>query len=198
MKRRCFVRIALAVAAPFVLSGHTPYRHWKVYRQKHLLVGSCRADPRSFAVAGQIAGTLARHLPASSARVSRAPDQRRVASLLASDQWQVAVLRRQEAVDLVIGRGLFETVGAVMLRSLFAVDAHLLVCRPDFPDRHAWLVTATLTENAEEVAGGAPVGPGAHTVPLHTGARAYADGDPPPPGPATGDGASETANDHPH
>jgi len=198
MKRRVFVRIGVAGVAWFALSGHTPYRQWKVYRQKHLLIGSCKADPPSYALAVKIVEALLHGLPESSARASRAPDQRRVASLLASDQWQVAVMRRQDAADLAAGRGLFETVGAVPLRSLFAMGDHLLVCRPDVPDRHAWLVTATLTEKAADIPDGVPPGPGAGAVPAHPGALAYADGVPLPPAPIAGEAESEANHGHPH
>lgn len=192
MERRFLLRLGVAGAAWCALSGHTPYGHWKIYRQKHLLIGSCRADPPSFALAERVAGTLVRQLPESRARASRAPDQQRIASLLASDQWQVSVLRRPEAIDLVAGHGLFATVGAVPLNSLFELGDHLLVCRPDFPDLHAWLVTATLTRNAAEIPGGAA--PRADAVPVHPGAHAYIEGEPVPAGPAVG----ETDQDHGH
>jgi hypothetical protein len=196
VRRRFLLRFGAAGVAWFTLSGHTPYGHWKIYRQKHLLIGSCRADPPSYALAEQIAGTLVRQLPESRARASRAPNQHRIGSLLASDQWQVSVLRRGEAADLVAGRGLFETVGAVPLNSLFAMGDHLLVCRPDFPDLHAWLVTATLTRNAAGIPGGAA--PRAGAIPVHPGAFAYAQGKPAPPAPATGDTESEADHGHSH
>ena len=196
MRRRLLLRFCVAGGAWFALSGHTPYGHWKIYRRKHLIIGSCRADPPSFPLAEKIAGTLVRQLPESSARASRAPDQRRVASLLASSQWQVSVLRREEADDLAAGRGLFKTIGAVPLNSLFAMGDHLLVCRPDFPVRHAWLVAATLTENAAEIPGGAA--PQAGAIPVHPGALAHAQGKPLPPAPAAEETESEEDHGHPH
>lgn len=198
MERRVFARIAVAGVAWFALSAHTPYGHWTIYRQKHLLIGSSRTDPASYALAERIAATLVRYLPESSARASRGPDLNRVASLLASDQWQVSVLRRQDAVDLAAGRGLFASVGAVPLRSLFAMGDHLLVCRADFPDRHAWLVAATLTENAGDIPGGAPVGRDVNGIALHPGARAYAEGAPLPPAPAAAQSDADPDHGHPH
>ncbi len=188
----------MAGTAWFALSGHTPYGHWKIYRQKHLLIGSCKTDPPSYPLAERIAETLVRDLPESSARASRAPDQRRIASLLASDQWQVSVLRRGEAADLAAGRGLFETIGAVSLNSLFAMGDHLLVCRPDFPERHAWLVVATLTENAAGIPDGSPVRAGADGIPIHPGALAHAEGKPLPPAPAAEGSETEADHGHPH
>lgn len=192
MDRRRFIGMGLGLAALVAGSGHTPYGHWKIYRRKHLMIGSCKTDAPSFPLAERIAETLLRDLPESSARASRAPDQRRVASLLASDQWQVSVLRRQDAVDLVAGLGMFEDIGAVPLNHLFAMGDHLLVCRPDFPDLHAWLVTEALTENAEGIPGGAAPKPG--PIPVHAGALAYAQGDPLPAAPA----AEETEANHGH
>lgn len=198
MRRRQILRLGAAGTAWFALSGHTPYRQWKVYRRKHLLIGSCKTDPRSYPLAERITETLVRWLPESSARASRGPDQRRIASLLASDQWQVSVLRRGEAADLVAGRGLFETVGAVPLRGLFAMGDHLLVCRPDFPDRHAWLVAATLTENAAGIPDGSPLEVGASIIPVHPGAHAHASGKPLPPAPLAEETETEADHGHPH
>ena len=45
-------RRAVVAGASCLLIGraaaHTPYRQWDVYRQKHLLIGTCRADPDSY------------------------------------------------------------------------------------------------------------------------------------------------------
>ena len=196
MTRRRFLCLGVAGTALLALTGHTPYRQWKVYRRKHLLIGSCRTDPPSYALAQRIAETLVRWLPESSARASRAPDQRRIASLLASDQWQVSVLSRGDAADLAAGRGLFDTVGPLPLRSVFAMGNHLLVCRLEFPFRHAWLVAATLTENAAAVPDGQPAEIGDGTVPVHPGASAYAAGVPLPPVPREDESGFEPG--HPH
>jgi hypothetical protein len=196
MSRRRFLRLGVAGTAWFALTGHTPYRQWKVYRQKHLLIGSCRTDPPSYPLAQRVAETLVRWLPESKARASRAPDQRRIASLLASNQWQVSVLSRGDAADLAAGRGRFEPVGSLPLHSMFAMGGHLLVCRVDFPVRHAWLVAATLTENAAAIPGGHPVETGLGTIPVHPGAQAYAAGAPLPRVPQAEESVSEP--DHAH
>lgn len=181
MQRRRLLRATLLGAAWWCGAGHTPYRQWRVYRQKHLLIGSSRADPASYDLARQVAGVLVRELPDSRARSSRAPDQRRIASLLASDQWQVAVLLRDDALDLARGSGMFEPVGPVPLSVLFAMDEHLLVSRPDFPGRHAWLVVQVLAEHANEMAGARPLDGPVDIIPLHPGALAHARGEEPPP-----------------
>jgi hypothetical protein len=86
----------------------------------------------------------------------------------------------------------------VPLNSLFAMGDHLLVCRPDVPDRHAWLVTATLTENAADIPDGTAPEPGSSPIPAHPGALAYAAGEPLPPGPAAGETGPEADHGHGH
>lgn len=195
MDRRRFIGMSLGLAALAAGPGHTPYGHWKIYRQKHLMIGSCKADEPSFPLAERIAATLLRLLPESSPRASRAPDQRRIASLLASDQWQVSVLRRRDAIDLVAGRGLFEPVGAVPLNRLFEMGDYLLVCRPDMPDRHGWLLADALSRHGGDIPGGAPADPATGPIPIHAGALAQAAGRPPPDAPVQ---AKETDPDHGH
>jgi hypothetical protein len=75
---------------------------------------------------------------------------------------------------------------------------HLLVCRPDFPDRHAWLVTATLAENGADIPDGSPPAPGTSPIPAHPGALAYANGKPLPPGSTAGQTESDGDHGHPH
>jgi len=97
MDRRGLLRLGLAATAWVVASGHTPYRQWTVYRQRHLVIGTCRADAPTYPLGKKIAATLATYLPESEARVSRAPDQWRLASLISTEQMQVILLSRADA-----------------------------------------------------------------------------------------------------
>lgn len=180
MKRRRLLQAGLAGAAAFLASGHTPYNQWTVFRKRHLLVGTCKADPRSYPLGQQIVEVLATHLPDSKARVSRAPDQWRLASLLTSEQFEVILLSTEETAALATGRSPFEDFGAVPLRSLHGFGDHLLLCRPDFPDRHAFLVTATLVEHAATIAGAKASDRSTSHAPLHPGGQAFRDGKAPP------------------
>jgi hypothetical protein len=111
--------------------------------------------------------------------VSRAPDQTRLASLITTGQIEVIVLSHADAAALSDGRAPFAEFGPTPLAALFTFGEHVLVTRPDFPDRHAWLVARTLTEHAGEIDGAAPAQAGA--LPVHPGALAYAEGAPEPP-----------------
>jgi TRAP-type uncharacterized transport system substrate-binding protein len=177
------VLIGLVAAAWLATTAHTPYRQWQVYRRRHLLIGTSKADAPTYPLGQRIAELLATELPESSARVTRGPDPWRLASLLTTGQLEVALLREADVAALRDGRAPFEAFGPTALNALFAFGDYLLVCRPDFPGHHAWLVVETLSEHAGAIAGAAPATPLASPVPIHAGALAYALGEPMPAAP---------------
>jgi TRAP-type uncharacterized transport system substrate-binding protein len=198
MRRRALLRIGLVATAWLATAGHTPYRQWQVYRQRHLLIGTSRADAPTYPLGQKIAELLTAELPESSARVTRGPDPWRLASLLTTGQLEVVLLASRDVAALRDGRAPFAAFGPTELNVLFAFGDYFLVCRPDFPDHHAYQVVRTLSENAAAISGARPVAAASATpVALHAGARAYALGEPmPPPGAATG--AAATPVDHVH
>lgn len=181
MERRRLLGLGLAATAWIATGAHTPYRQWTVYRQRHLVIGTCRADAPTYSLGKKIATTLATYLPESEARVSRAPDQWRLASLISTEQMQVILLSRADAARLVAGDAPFADFGGLPLAALFAFGDYLLVSRPDFPQQHAYLVAQTLAEHATEIPGAQPVTVTGNTVPIHPGALAYTQGRPLPP-----------------
>jgi hypothetical protein len=178
ISRRFALAGALALLAQRSAIGHTPYKQWDVYRRKHLLIGTCRADPESYPLGKRLVAIIADAIPESHARVTRARDQRRLASLITTGQLELIVLRLDEAARLARGEEPFAEFGPFPLHLLFAVGDRALVCREDFPDRHAWLVSRALGEGhpaAPELAAAVR-----EPLPLHPGARAYLAGEPTP------------------
>jgi hypothetical protein len=180
VRRRQFLRFGLTVAAWLATGAHTPYRQWQVYRQRHLLIGTSRADAPTYPLGQQIAELLNVALPASSARVTRGPDPWRLASLLTTGQLEVVLLSSADVGALRDGRAPFEAFGPTDLNALFAFGDHLLVCRPDFPGHHAYQVVQALTENAYVIPGARTVNLATSPVAIHAGAKAYALGEPMP------------------
>lgn len=178
--RRRLIATILATLAWPALSAHTPYRQWKLYRKQHLLIGTSKTDAPSFPLGKQVADLLLTYLPESSSRVTRAPDQQRLASLITTGQMELVLLSRSDTAALAAGRAPFEDFGETPLNALFTYGNYVLVCRPDFPYRHAWLVVRTLSEQAAAIDGAAPAEPGGVPVPVHPGALAYAEGEPEP------------------
>jgi hypothetical protein len=197
MPRRAFLQVGLSATAWFAASGHTPYRQWQVYRRKHLLIGTSKADAPTYPLGQKIAEVLATYLPESSARVTRGPDPWRLASLLTTGQLEVALLAQADVAALRDGRAPFEAFGPTELNALFAFEGYLLVCRPDFPAHHAYQVVQTLSEHAELMAGARFVDATASPVAIHPGARAYAMGEP-MPAPTARAGEALLAPDHVH
>jgi len=177
VNRRRAVRLSIGAAAALLLSGHTPYGQWVVYRKKHLLIGCHKLDPETYDLAKRVVALLAEHLPAAKSRIARAPDAGRLASLLGTAQMAVAILNSVDAAAMLGGTGRFEAYGAVSLRLLLPIAGRLLIARTDFPARHAWLVTGALVGTDLAPAREPPVDPG---IPWHPGSLAFLEGRPEP------------------
>ena len=174
-----------------VAHAHTPYQQWRVYRQRHLVVGTCKADPESYPLGKRIVERLAQELPESNAQVARAPDQLRLASLVTTDQVRIVILTEQEGVQLRFGRPPFEEYGPYPLTVLMEFGRHLMLAGQDLPDHHGWLVCHALSNNFA----GARVPQPASDAPLllHPGAAAFAQGKPMPAPPADADAPPKKA-----
>ena len=173
MRRRTCLQASLIALAWLATGGHTPYGQWQVYRQRHLMIGTSRSDAPSYPLGQRIASVLATHLPESSARVTRGPDAWRLASLITSGQIEVILLSARDVALLRDGRPPFEAFGATRLCSLFTFGDHWLVCRPDFPERHAYLVVETLAVHGGATLDASLADPASSPVPVHPGALAF-------------------------
>jgi hypothetical protein len=165
-----------------LLGGHTPYGQWTVYRQRNLFIVASRTDPAALDLARSVAKGLATELPESHARMTRATDPVRVASLLATGQLDVAIVSRGEAAAMLAGAGDYRAVGPVPLRKLAELGAHVLVALDSFRSRHAYLLAAAIDHLRPDL----PLAPAAASdalpaLPDHDGAQAYRSGLPLPP-----------------
>jgi hypothetical protein len=176
LNRRRFVGgLALATLSPAVAGAHTPYGQWVVYRQKHLLVGAHRGDPRTYELAQMIVAALGQELPEASARIARGPRPQRIASLMSTGQLLLAVLDREEALSMAASRPPFENYKPTPLRVVAQLtDAHDLYASTDLPDDHGWLVTCALDH------AGVCYPPTLAGLPLHPGAAVFWEGGPKP------------------
>ena len=177
MKRRLFLSAA-GVASALLLSGHTPYRQWKLYRQAHLLIFTSRDDPGSDSLGERIAARLREVLPESKSEVARAPNVARIASLITTNQADVAVLSHANALALYKQQPPFQDFQPIELRVLVDTPSYQLVCRDDFKLRHGYLVAEALAGDPSEPKLRVPPDP--QGVPVHAGALAFLRGDPEP------------------
>ena len=177
MDRRAFLGALAAAGLAPAAQGHTIYNQWVVYRRKHLHIGCHRKDPRTFDLAKSVVAEINHALPEAAARAARAPFPGRLASLLATDQLEIAVLSWSHAAAIRAGEGEFAPYGPVPLSLLAPLDArHVLVVHQAFPVHHGWLVAAALSEVGMAE-------PPENAPDWHAGVAAYRRGDPmPPPG----------------
>ena len=182
MLRRTFVRAVGGLICGCAWSGnfaraHTPYGQWVVYRRKHLLIGCHKEDLRTHALARQIVAVLESRLPDAKARIARAPTRGRLASLLGTDQLDVALLSHATAVDMAAGKGSFKPFGKIGLTSLFLHPEYVLVGRTEIPVKHAWLIAHALAESELEQLSHAENQP---PLDWHKGVKLFLSGEPLP------------------
>lgn len=173
--RRQICRMGLLAGAWLLVSAHTPYRQWEIYRQKHLLIGANKSDPPTYDLGKKIADWLREELPDSKARVARAPHAWRLASLLTTGQIELVLLSGDDAAALRDGRHGFEAFGKTELRALFRFGSYWLICRPDFPNDHAHLVVNTLADHHKSIAKIQMPAARDAPVPAHPAALAWQD-----------------------
>src|SRR4029079_18181836 len=170
MTRRAWLRLG-TTATVFVLAGYRPVqlidtgrrvqpagaqlaelnpdRMCPVYRRYHLLIVGQRDDAKNTAFAAATADTLVHFLPASRAQATSAPDERRVGVLIATVQQDVAIMAKEGAEALFLGKPPFADIGGAQIVAIVALDNYIFVCRPDFKARHAFLIAQTLTQHPE-------------------------------------------------
>jgi hypothetical protein len=90
----------------------------------------------------------------------------------------VAVMHRDDAADLRVRAPPFSDYGRVPLHKIIDTGDYHLVCRDDFPDRHAWLIAEALSKDPHSIRLSREASDG--RVPLHPGAQAYVSGAPLP------------------
>jgi hypothetical protein len=152
-----------------------PDRMWPTYRRYHLLIVSQRDDERSGVLTAAVVDVLGRFLPESRPQLVRAADARRIGVLIATDQQDVGIMQAESAEALFLAKPPFADIPNAPLRIIVSFATHVLVCRPNFKARHAYLLAKTLAEHKEGLP--APAVAPAGVVPTHPGALAYFAGD---------------------
>jgi TRAP-type uncharacterized transport system substrate-binding protein len=179
MNRRALLRLAAASGSWLLLTGHSPYRQWEVYRKVRLIV-LVNAEEAACVQLGQaLAAMLAKYRPESRAMLARARDLNDVMRLIASKQLDTALLREEDAAAASTGAGKFADNGRVPLRALAQCGAYVFACRDDLPQAIGYQIAETIAERWTELdsrlVDGAP-GPRptpSIRIPVHAGALAY-------------------------
>jgi hypothetical protein len=131
MNRRSFIVPATALAAWVLLSGHSPYRKFQIYRKTRLIVMAPNDDARAGVVADSLAAFFATYWKDSKSIPGRAQTAPDLVRLLLSSQLDVAVLAQKEAVSARAGVDRYAKQGPVALCALAVLKDHVLVTRED-------------------------------------------------------------------
>jgi hypothetical protein len=131
MNRRSFIVSGSAIVAWALLSGHSPYRKFHVFRKTRLIITAPNDDKRAGVVADGLATfflTYWKDSKPSSGRAQTAPELVRV---LLTNQLDFAVLSQKEAAAARAGQGRYAKYGAAPLCALAVFKDHVLVTRED-------------------------------------------------------------------
>lgn len=155
----------------FLLADMEPDGLTQTYRRYRLLLVGQRDDEIASDLSRSAVDMLARYLPASRAKLVRAADTRRVGVLIGTHQQDIAIMTRESAETLLFAEPPFSDIREVPLRVIVCFERHVLVCRSDFSDRHAYVVAKTLAEHEDILPAPAtePIG----IIPAHPGSQAY-------------------------
>ncbi len=177
MNRRQLLCLAASSAGWVLLSGHSPYRQWIVYRETHLIILTSRDDLGADDLGEKFAAIVRGALPDSQAAVGRGPRVQRIASLISTRQVAVGVVSRPNALAMYRGEGPFRQYGAIALRVLVQNDGYRLVCHNDFLPQHGFLLAEALMENGKDLGLSIPAqgAAGSGDIPPHVGALAFAE-----------------------
>ncbi|MGK7889231.1 MAG: hypothetical protein AB4042_07845 [Leptolyngbyaceae cyanobacterium] len=145
MKRRDCLKGMGAIA--FFPLAHTPFPQWKIYRKRNLFIVVNREDSVAYELGHAIAHTLADEIPESRAMVTRARDALRLASLISTEQLDVALLPKSELTAWQGNQSPYDQIQPTALKELFEVNDYVLISREDFLADHADLIKETLKDH---------------------------------------------------
>jgi len=170
-----------ALAAWITLSGQAAERQWRRSRAGDLLLYINAQDPGSDEIGEMLAKQLRKLLPESGARVAREPTAVRVASVMGTQQGNLAVIAYDIAREIYRGNPPFTAARPIELRVLVENFKYQVLCRADFERDRAYLVTEALMKDPELLKLRVPDRPAGTTsrdsVPTHPGALAFLNGE---------------------
>lgn len=176
MDRRHFIATAAAscllTLAPREPQAHSPWGHYAVYRQKHLLVLSTRDDPDSYGYSEHIVEAINRFSPEASARRARAVNLERAFNLLRTDQFQFALLSRTNIDAMREASGAFAGYAPVDLKTIYQFNQLELVVVGHFADELVAIVANAVLTQMADLPGALPLEIVLKFETLHPGARA--------------------------
>jgi TRAP-type uncharacterized transport system substrate-binding protein len=171
-----------ALAGWITLRGQAADPQWKRSGAGDLLLYINGQDPGSGEIGEMLAKQLRKVLPESGARVAREPTAARVASVLSTEQGNLAVIAYDIALEMYRGQPPFQAVGPIELRVLVENYKYQVVCRADFRRDPGYLVAEALMKDPEPLKLTVPERPAARagrdSIPTHPGALAFSKGEP--------------------
>ena len=153
MFNKLFLKFITIFFVYIFLSSHSPWGQYHSYRQQHLLIMSTREDAPTYPFSKLLVKIINQELPEASARPARARTFKRVQSLFSTGQMPLVLLSKKNAKALLKGKGPFKKYGSANAQILYIFGDLVLLVQPDFPNRHAWLLTNAIVQAVDKLPG---------------------------------------------
>lgn len=148
MNRRLFLSyLALSPLA----SAHSPWGQYTVYRQKHLLIMSSKADPDSYPYSEILVNAINQEEPSARARPARARDLERCYSLFLTDQMQFMLLPRDSSTQMREASGVFQGREPLPMKTIYEFDDLVLSVRSDMDANVIRIITYSILERLDDL-----------------------------------------------
>lgn len=175
MHRRTFLAslacLLVPNLAPSRAMAHSPWGQYAVYRQKHLLVLSTRDDTESYPYSKLLVDAINRSAPEAKARPARAKNLKRAYDLLRSDQFQFALLSRNNIDAMRLATGQFSAGDPVDLKTVYQFGQLEFAVRADFPAHLVAIVAHAVLSGLDDLPGASAMTDVLARDTLHAGAR---------------------------
>ena len=148
MNRRLF--LSLLFFSPFA-TAHSPWGQYTVYRQKHLLIMSSKADPNSYPYSEILVNAINKEEPTARARPARARDLERCYSLFLTDQMQFMLLPRDSSTEMREASGAFRGRQPLPMKTVYEFDNLILSVRDDMDANIIRIVTYSILERLSDL-----------------------------------------------
>jgi len=148
MNRRLF--LSLLALSPLA-SAHSPWGQYTVYRQKHLLIMSSKADSESYPYSEILVNVINQEEPSARARPARARDLNRCYDLFLTDQMQFMLLPKESSEQMREATGLFSSRQPLPMKTVYEFGNLVLSVRSDMDINVIRIITYAILERLDEL-----------------------------------------------
>ena len=139
----------ILITIPFLI-GHAPWGQHQVYRQMHMLIMCSKMDEGAYSFTKELEKTFNIYLPASKARVARAPNTERIINMLRTNQIPLAILSYELIEQLIDQNSEHNEFISKNTKVIFSFSKMILISNLEFSSEKSLKIFEALTQASEK------------------------------------------------